>query len=301
MIIWNPWHGCHKVSEGCQHCYMYFLDGKRGIDTSKVYRTENFNLPVQRRRDGRFKLPSGMQLYVGLSTDFFVEEADEWREEAWRIIRQRPDIVFRLLTKRASRIKECLPLDWGEGYENVLLQVTTENQKRADERLSILLDIPAKHKGFMAAPFIGEVDAEEYLATGQFEEVLCGGENYDGARPCRFEWVKKLSDQCRKHDVTFDFIETGTVFVKEGKTYRIPDKRTQSLQAFKSGLSYKGKDIDFKLTNPEPGFFDMDSAGSPTMEAYTPFFREHCETCGSRMTCNGCSDCGNCDKELIEK
>ncbi|MCQ2205113.1 MAG: phage Gp37/Gp68 family protein [Bacteroidales bacterium] len=287
MIIWNPWHGCHKVSEGCQHCYMYFLDGKRGIDTSKVYRTENFNLPVQRRRDGRFKLPSGMQLYVGLSTDFFVEEADEWREEAWRIIRQRPDIVFRLLTKRANRINECLPKDWGDGYENVLLQVTTENQKRADERLPILLDIPAKHKGFMAAPFIGEIDAERYLATGQLEEVLCGGENYDGARPCHYEWVKKLSDQCRKHDVTFDFIETGTVFVKEGKTYRIPDKRTQSLQAFKSGLSYKGKDIDFKLTNQEPGFFDI--------EAYTPFFREHCETCGSRMTCNGCSNCGNCE------
>ena len=297
MIIWNPWHGCHKVSEGCQHCYMYFLDGKRGIDTSKVYRTENFNLPVQRRRDGRFKLPSGMQLYVGLSTDFFVEEADEWREEAWRIMRQRPDIVFRLLTKRANRIKECLPNDWGDGYENVLLQVTTENQQRADERLPILLDIPAKHKGFMAAPFIGEVDAGKYLTTGQIEEVLCGGENYDGARPCHFEWVKKLSDQCRNHDVTFDFIETGTLFVKEGKTYRILDKRTQSLQAFKSGLSYKGKDIDFKLTNPEPGFFDMDSAGSPTMEAYTPFFREHCETCGSRISCNGCSNCGNCDKE----
>ena len=47
MIIWNPWHGCHKVSEGCQHCYMYFLDGKRGIDTSKVYRTENFNIPSE--------------------------------------------------------------------------------------------------------------------------------------------------------------------------------------------------------------------------------------------------------------
>ena len=286
MIIWNPWHGCHKVSEGCQHCYMYFLDGKRGIDTSKVYRTEKFNLPVQRQRDGRFKLPSGMQLYVGLSTDFFVEEADEWREEAWRIMRQRPDIVFRLLTKRANRIKDCLPKDWGDGYENVLLQVTTENQKRADERLPILLDIPAKHKGFMAAPFIGEVDVEKYLATGQIEEVLCGGENYDGARPCHYEWVKKLSEQCRKYNVTFDFIETGTVFVKDGKSYRIPDKRTQSLQAFKSGLSYKGKDIDFNLTNPEPGFFDA--------EAYTPFFREHCETCGSRMTCNGCSNCGNC-------
>ena len=287
MIIWNPWHGCHKVSEGCQHCYMYFLDGKRGIDTSKVYRTENFNLPVQRRRDGKYKLPSGMQLYVGLSTDFFVEEADEWRMEAWKIIRQRSDIVFRLLTKRAHRIRKCLPDDWGDGYENVLLQVTCENQKRADERLPILLDIPAKHKGFMAAPFIGELNAEKYLVTGQIEEVLCGGENYDGSRPCHYEWVKNLSEQCKKYSVSFDFIETGTIFVKEGKTFRIPDKRTQSLQAFKSGLSYQGKKIEFKLTNSEPGLFDV--------EIYTPFFREHCNTCGSRMTCNGCSNCGNCD------
>lgn len=287
MIIWNPWHGCHKISEGCQHCYMYFLDRKRGIDTSKIYRTENFNLPVQRRRDGRFKLPSWMQLYVGLSTDFFVEEADEWRDEAWHIMRQRPDIIFRLLTKRAERIEKCLPKDWGDGYENVLLQVTTENQRRADERLSILLDIPAKHKGFMAAPLIGDVDAEKFLATGQFEEVLCGGENYDGARPCNYDWVKKLSDQCRKYDVTFDFIETGTVFIKDGKRYNIPDKRTQSLQAFKSELSFQGKKPDYKLINPEPGIFDT--------EEYTPFFREHCQTCGSRLTCNGCSNCGNCE------
>lgn len=289
MIIWNPWHGCHKVSEGCAHCYMYFLDGKRGIDTSRVFRTDNFDLPLQRKRDGSFRIAPGMQLYVGLSTDFFVEEADQWRDEAWDIIRKRPDVVFRLLTKRAYRIRECLPDDWGDGYENVLLQVTTENQARADERLSILLDIPAKHKGFMAAPFIGEVDAETYLASGQFEEVLCGGENYDGARPCHYEWVKRLSDQCRKHDVTFDFIETGTVFVKDGKTYHIPEKRQQSVQAFKSGLSYKGKDIQFKLTNPEPSIFDV-----PT---YEPFFRDHCNTCGSRMTCNGCSNCGSCEKD----
>lgn len=290
MIIWNPWHGCHKLSEGCEHCYMYFLDRKRGVDTSKVFRTENFDMPLRRSRNGKYKIQSGMQLFVGLSTDFFVEEADAWRNEAWNIIRQRPDVVFRLLTKRANRIADCLPPDWGDGYENVLLQVTTENQKRADERLSILLDVPAKHKGFMAAPLIGPVNALPYLASGQIEEVLCGGENYDGARPCHYEWVKQLGDQCRQQNVTFNFIETGTVFVKDNKVYRIAEKQTQSHQAYLSGLSFRGREIDYKLHMPAGSLF-CDSVPKPVLH-----FREQCQTCGSRLTCNGCSHCGACKK-----
>lgn len=287
MLIWNPWHGCHKISEGCEHCYMYFLDGKRGIDTSIVTKTANFNLPIQLDRKGNYKLKSGMQIYVCLSTDFFVEEADVWRPEIWRFIRQRSDIAFRVLTKRAHRIKDCLPDDWGEGYQNVMLSVTCENQRRADERLPILLSIPAKHKGFMAAPFIGEIDAAKYLATGQIEEVLCGGENYDGARVCRFEWVESLAKQCIENKVTFNFIETGTVFEKDGKTYRIPSKRIQSIQAFKSGLSKSFGKPKFELKSRSHTLFET--------EPYTPFFRVHCSTCGSRLTCNGCSNCGNCD------
>ena len=37
--IWNPWHGCRKKSEGCEHCYMYFLDGLRGKNGADIYRT----------------------------------------------------------------------------------------------------------------------------------------------------------------------------------------------------------------------------------------------------------------------
>jgi hypothetical protein len=95
--------------------------------------------------------------------------------------------------------------------------------------------------------------------------------------------VKQLRDECRRYDITFDFIETGTVFVKDGKTYRIPDKRQQSVQAFRSGLSYQGRPIEFRLQIPQLALFE-----------YKPFFREHCATCGSRMTCNGCSNCGAC-------
>ena len=37
--IWNPWHGCIKISEGCQHCYMYYLDRMRDQDGSRIYKT----------------------------------------------------------------------------------------------------------------------------------------------------------------------------------------------------------------------------------------------------------------------
>ena len=120
------------------------------------------------------------------------------------MIRIRSDVSFWIQTKRARRIQQCLPFNWNDGWENVILCVTTENQKRADERLPILLDIPAKHKAFMIAPILSEVHVESYLATKQFEQVLCDGENYDGNRPCRYEWVKSLHDQCERK--MFDLI-----------------------------------------------------------------------------------------------
>lgn len=173
----------------------------------------NFNLPLKKDRQGNYKIQSGTLLHVCMTSDFFLEEADKWREEVWDMIRQRPDVMFWIQTKRAERIAEHLPKDWGDGWENVILCVTTENQKRADERLPILLDIPAKHTAFMCAPILSEIHAEQYLATGQFEKVLADGENYDGTRPCRYEWIKSLHDQCENANVLFDFIGTGNIFV----------------------------------------------------------------------------------------
>ena len=110
-------------------------------------------------------------------------------EEARDIIKQRSDVKFYLLTKRPERVHKCLPSDWGNGWENVFFNVTAENQKRADERIPLLLDLPFKHKGIMCAPFIGPISIENIRAS-QAERVVCGGENYDGSRPCNFDWVK---------------------------------------------------------------------------------------------------------------
>ena len=286
--IWNPWHGCVKCSEGCENCYMYYLDRVRNHNGADIYKTRGgFTYPIQKYRDGRYKIQSGELIRVCMTSDFFLEEADEWRDEAWEIMRQRPDVKFFLLTKRPQRVADCLPKDWGDGWENIMFNVTCENQCRADERIPILHELPFKHKGIMCAPFIGPVSIDKYLASGQIEQVICGGENYDGARPCSFDWVKKLCSECVKHHVTFCFIETGTVFIKDGKRYQMPKKQVQSEMAYKSGMNYVGKAIEWKLTNPL-------GLEIPQTELYVPHYRKTCECCGSRLICNGCSDCGRC-------
>lgn len=286
--IWNPWHGCKKCSEGCLNCYMYYLDSLHDKDGSSIYRTKaGFRYPLSKDKSGAYKVKSGEMLRVCMTSDFFLEEADPWRDEAWDIISRRPDVKFFLLTKRPERIAEHLPRDWGDGWENVMLNVSCENQRRADERIPILLKLPGRHKGIMCAPFIGEISIEKYLSAGQIEQVLCDGENYGGARPCHYEWVKKLHNECAAYNVTFTFCGTGRSFIKDGKLYKIESSRLQSEQAHRSGLNFKGTPVDFKLT-------DNWGAPIPKDKLYVPYFGTRCQSCGMRQTCNGCSRCGKC-------
>ena len=222
-----------------------------------------------------------------MTSDFFLEEADPWRDEAWAMIKQRPDVKFFLLTKRPQRVASHLPWDWDDGWENVMFNVSCENQQRADERIPILLELPFKHKGIMCAPFIGPVSIAKYLPYGQIEQVLCDGENYGGARPCHYEWVKALHDECAAYNIIFVFCGTGRRFVKNGKLYRIESNRLQSEQAYKSGLSFRGKSIGYELVD-EWGY------PIPGDRLYTPYFGRRCQRCGMRLSCNGCSRCGKC-------
>ena len=82
--IWNPWHGCKKCSEGCQNCYMYYLDGLRGQSGADIYRTKaGFRYPLSKDRSGRYKVQSGEMLRVCMTSDFFLAEADQsW----WQVL-----------------------------------------------------------------------------------------------------------------------------------------------------------------------------------------------------------------------
>lgn len=235
MANWRPWHGCHKCSPGCLNCYVYREDARYGRDPTKVYRTGEFDLPVRGRRDGSPRLAAGETVFTCLTSDFFVEEADDWRPRAWRMIRSRPDLMFFIITKRIARFEVGLPDDWGEGYGNVTVASTCENQRKADERLPILRALPIRHKRIVCEPLLEAVDLTPWL-DARIEGVIAGGESGPGARLCRYDWILDLSRQCGAAGVPFWFKQTGALFEKDGRLYTIPRKH-QHEQARRAGIS----------------------------------------------------------------
>ena len=234
MASWNLWHGCHKLSEGCQHCYVYRSDARHGIDSSSVARTQVFDLPIRRNRAGDYKIPPGELVYTCFTSDFFLPEADPWRIEAWKMIKQRSDLRFFFITKRIDRFSDCIPEDWGEGYPNVGIGCTTENQIRADQRLPIFLSSPIAFRSIICEPLLGPINLDNYL-TSAIDLVVAGGESGHEARECRYEWILAIRNSCVQHEVPFHFKQTGANFVKDNKQYQIP-RPLQHIQAQKANI-----------------------------------------------------------------
>lgn len=233
--MWNPWHGCHKLSDGCQHCYVYRSDGRHGKDSSLVTRNKNFNAPVERKKNGEYKIPSGNLVYTCFSSDFFVEDADQWRNEVWAMIRERSDLHFLFITKRIDRLYNCIPPDWGDGYDHVTICCTMENQDRIDYRLPIYKKAPIKHKIIICEPLLSDIDFKGQLGSW-VESINVGGESGWEARECNYDWVLHIRQQCIDAGISFTFRQTGAKFIKDGRLHKIP-RKFQHSQARKAGIN----------------------------------------------------------------
>lgn len=236
MAMWNPWRGCHRYSEGCRFCYIHKGDAKRGVDTDRIVPAENFDAPVERKKNGEYRMKSGQLVYLCFSSDFLLEDADAWRGRCWEIIKERSDLNFLFLTKRIERFIDCIPADWGEGYDNVIVGCTVENQHAADIRLPIFAKLPIKHKNIICQPMISQMDIEQYLDG--VELVVVGGESDRYARPLCFDWVLKVRESCIRKGAAFEFRQLGTHFVKDGKEYTI-QKKDLCAQARKANINYQ--------------------------------------------------------------
>ena len=238
---WNPWRGCHKISAGCKNCYMFREQKRYGRDPSIVVRAADgtFYAPL------RWKEPAFV--FTCSWSDFFIEDADAWRVDAWDVIRRTPHLTYLVLTKRLENVPSRVPYDWP--LDNVWLGVSIEDQDTADERIPQLPQIPAAVRFVSAEPLLGKLNLSYYLngcpepygggveyvthdmamdacmpeiegmaieqepqwaqTTPSLDWLIVGGESGPNARPCHPDWVRSLRDQCVSAGIPFFFKQWG--------------------------------------------------------------------------------------------
>ena len=235
-MIYNPWHGCHKISPGCLNCYVYRMDERYQKDSSIVKKTQQFDLPIRKHKDGSYVMANTEIIYTCFTSDFFVEEADEWRKEVYAFIKERQDCHFLIITKRIDRFYVSLPDDWEDGYPNVSICCTVENQVMADYRLPLFLKAPIKHKQIICEPLIDSIDLSSYL-NPSIEALIVGGESGPNSRVCDYDWVMHIRETCIQKGIPFHFKQTGRWLRKDNTDYFIA-RKYQMIQAKKANIDW---------------------------------------------------------------
>lgn len=217
---WNPWRGCTKISPGCKNCYMFTAQTRYGNDPSVVIRTKTWRDPYRWQRDAEEKDRQELVFTCSWS-DWFHEDADEWREEAWKVVRECPNLVFQILTKRPERIQNHLPDDWGSGFPNVWLGVSIESNRYV-RRAEILKLVPASVRFISAEPLLGalpELDLEN------IDWLIVGGESGPSFRQMDPAWARDLRDRSLDAGVPFFYkqssaLRTETDTLLDGEEWR---------------------------------------------------------------------------------
>ncbi len=230
----NPWIGCQHVSPGCDHCYAETL-----MDTR--YKRVEWGPHGQRKRTSEqtwknplkwneaardFMREHGHRPRVfcaSLADVFDNKVPDEWRSDLFALIKKCDGLDWLLLTKRPQNIRKMLPRDWPvyDGYPNVWLGVTAEDQEHYVQRWGKLSMITAQVRFVSYEPAIGPLRLGKLSPHPDW--VICGGESGGGARPIKPQWVRDIIKDCRKHRVRPFHKQWGTyqsnpLVIEDGKT-----------------------------------------------------------------------------------
>lgn len=263
-IIWtdhtfSPWWGCSKVSPGCDHCYAELTAARSKIFNNiwgtkkpkRVFGQKHWNGPAKwnakAMKDGIRR-----RVFVASMADVFDKDgpANE-RERLWNLIKECGGLNWLLLTKRPENIRAYLPVDWGNGYENVWLGVSVENQEMANKRVPILAKIPAKVRFLSCEPLLGLIDFGSVTFTEFIHWIIVGGESGPDARPMHPSWVRSIRDWANNKNIPFLFKQWGE-WLPKGMGITFPDdsemNKTFRDQNDQDHIYYKvGKEVAGRL------------------------------------------------------
>jgi protein gp37 len=247
---WNPVVGCSVLSPGCTHCYAMQvaaarLDGNAKTPhylgtTQRVNGAAVWSGKVAAAPDHIWEQPlrwkTPRRVFVNSMGDLFHAMVSlDQIDRAFAIMVSAPQHTFQILTKRPDVMKAYMAknrtaalIDAGAHRafswppKNVWLGVSCEDQRRADERVPVLLDTPAAVRFVSAEPLLGpvdfvvpyagaNVDALRGAAPGipKLDWVIVGGESGRDARPMHPDWVRRIRDNCAAAGVPFFFKQWG--------------------------------------------------------------------------------------------
>tara|TARA_Y100000034_G_scaffold135112_1_gene205736 strand:+ start:8147 stop:8890 length:744 start_codon:yes stop_codon:yes gene_type:complete len=202
---WNPWKGCHKVTEECRFCYIEGVLKRCGVENpfGGPSRCKTWGAPIKWNR-AAIEDDAQRRVFTCSLSDWFHPGADQWRAEAWRIVRDCKNLTWLILTKRPELIADRLPADWGDGYENVWLGATV-GHTQSYKRLPELRDIPARLKFISAEPLLEDLDFREHLGWIDWIITGCEQAGKDKRRHMNMQWVRNIDQQCRDAGVAHYF------------------------------------------------------------------------------------------------
>jgi len=236
--VWNPVTGCTKISPGCANCYAEKmakrLAGRYGYPELEPFwvteHEDRLNEPGEWKKPQRvFVCSMGDLFHSDVSPDFLLRvfgRMNAYKQHTFLVLTKRPDNALQFCQDYGLIPSRFGPSPSGNVWPaNVWAGVTAENQEMADERIPILLQIPAAVRFVSVEPILGPVDLRKIvLKPAEFPErgqppvlinafandyrigvdwVICGGESGQKVRPMKLEWAESLHDQCKASGVFF--------------------------------------------------------------------------------------------------
>lgn len=213
----NLWWGCAPVSPGCLNCYARTLDhrfggGHWGIRAPRHLMSDAYwEAPLRWHRRA---LREGVRPFVfAASMGDVAEDRPDLvapRLRFWLLALAAWQLDWLVLTKRVRDLQRLAPEDWRDGWPgHVWPGTSVEDQRRADERIRALAEIPAAERFLSCEPLLQRVNLARSPGWSSISWVICGGESGRGARRMDPDWARYIRDQCREAGIPFFFKQHG--------------------------------------------------------------------------------------------
>jgi len=224
--VWKHGYHCEKSSPGCVRCYAEALNMRYGTGLPYTKRDVDFYLDLSVFDTLPKRMPK--RVFVQDMSDLFLPGVPP--DMVWGVINKclsKPQHTFLFLTKHP---KVMYRYRYDNPLNNFHLGVTVCNQKEADEKIPILLQIPAAKRFVSIEPMLGHITIPLSVHE-MLDQVYIGCESGPKRRPCELSWMIHMVNQSK---------EAGApCFVKQvsinGRVSHNPDEWPASLRVREIG------------------------------------------------------------------